>query len=157
MSNTLFLLFHIDLRPSNSIIDGRLLLMDGPKIRERFIATSGAPQWQQRGDYDKKARGPIPRPDKAGLDWYEVATKPDWVPDVPGIEGEFYEIFPTEVTLADGDKRSHFGIHRDANAPGSAGCIVLPTPAGWSAFKQQMARLHNSGVDRLPLQIDYAG
>ena len=155
MSN-LFLLFHIDLRPQSSIVDGRLLLMEGHKVRERFVATSGAPQWQQPGDFKQRARGPIPRPDKVGIECYEVATKPEWVPDVPGIEGEFFEIFPTTVTLGDGSERSHFGVHRDANAPGSAGCIVLPTPGGWEGFKSQMAKLAKCGVSRIPLQIDYA-
>ena len=155
MSN-LFLLFHLDLRAAPGIIDGRLLLMEGHKVRERFVATSGAPQWQQPGDFTQKARGPIPRPDKVGIDCYEVGTTPEWVPEVPGIEGEFFEVWPTEVVLPDGSKRSHFGIHRDANAPGSAGCIVLPTPGAWAGFKRQMAELAKQGIKRIPLQIDYS-
>jgi hypothetical protein len=54
-----------------------------------------------------------------------------------------------------GEKRSHFGIHRDANAPGSAGCIVLPTQTGWNSFKRQMEDLADAGIKQIPLQIDY--
>jgi hypothetical protein len=151
-----FLLFHIDLRTATHLLDGRLLLMDGHNVRSRFIATSGAPQWQQRGDFTAKGRGPIPRPDICGLECYQVDTRPHWVPDVAGIEGEFYEIHPTEVTIPGGEKRSHFGIHRDANAPGSAGCIVLPTKSGWDSFKSQMKRLEGMGIKQIPLQVDYA-
>jgi hypothetical protein len=154
--NTPFLLFHIDLRKSGGIIDGRLLLMEGSKIRERYIATSGTPDWQRRGDFDEIAKGPIPRPDIVNLDCYKVLTKADYVPEVVGIEGNFYAILPNAVQVPGGPKRSHFGIHRDANVPGSAGCVVLPTKIGWEAFQKQMKRLQDEGIEEIDLQIDYA-
>jgi hypothetical protein len=150
-----YLFFHIDLRPSSKIIDGRMQLMDGAKIIERYIATSGLPQWQQRGDHTQKARGPIPRPDKVGIQYYEVSTTSEYVPDVPGISGEFFPIFPTEVELADGRKRSHFGIHVDANTPGSAGCPVIVNPEAFDAFCERMKALGDQGFATIPLQIDY--
>ena len=156
--NSEYLLFSMELRPASQLLRGRLVLMEGARMREQYIATSGAPQWQQWNDQGVKAAGPIPRCDQVGIPFYEVLTKADFVPASvqPGIAGNFYEIFPNQVTTKEGSKRSHFGIHFDANAPGSAGCVVLTTDGGWEGFQRQMARLSAAGVERLPLQIVYS-
>jgi hypothetical protein len=44
---------------------------------------------------------------------------------VQGIDGDAYAITPFEVRTTDGVKRSDLMIHRDANVPGSMGCIVM--------------------------------
>lgn len=150
------LLFTLDPRPSNGLLLGRLLLMDGPVMLERFNATSGLPGWQQSGDFNQVARGYIPRPDLVGISYYEVTTKGDFVTpaEQPGIAGNFYAITPSEVTVK-GVTRGLFGIHRDANVPGTNGCIGLVTTMGWQGFQEWMLKLNKQGVLSLPLQVDY--
>lgn len=152
--NNPHLFLHMALQSSGELLEGRLLLMEGPKIIKRYRVTTGCPGWQQWDDQDKLARGPIPRCDLVGIDHYEVVTKADYVPEVIGIEGNFYEILPTEVSIY-GIARSHFGIHRDANVPGSSGCPVLTTQNGWADFQKQMAEI-NKEYERIPLQVDYS-
>ncbi|MBE9031600.1 hypothetical protein IQ266_17850 [filamentous cyanobacterium LEGE 11480] len=62
---------------------------------------------------------------------------------------------PTEVSLGDGTRRSHFGIHIDANHPGSAGCPVIVNPPAFKDFCQRMKGFKNKGIDKIALQIDY--
>ena len=150
------LLFHMNLRPSGSLLKGRLLLMDGHRLKQRYIATSGAPQWQQWQDQGARGKGPIPRCDQVGLPEYTVCTTRH-TSDIPGISGGCYDILPVTLpALKCGTARSHFLIHYDANAPGSAGCIVLTTEGGWAHFEGQMAELREGGIDQLPLQVDYS-
>ena len=59
------------------------------------------------------------------------------MPDTKGVEGSFYQILPFEVPT-DGAIRGDFGIHFDANVPGSLGCIVLTTQRGWDAFRRDV-------------------
>jgi hypothetical protein len=54
------------------------------------------------------------------------------MPGVRGVEGNFYKINPHMVTV-NGVQRGDFGVHFDANAPGSSGCVVLRTAVGWEA------------------------
>lgn len=152
-----FLLFTLDTRESSQLIDGRLLLMEGALIKERYVATSGLPGWQQRGDHDQVARGPIPRPDLVGISHYMVTTKADFVTaaEQPGIAGNFYAVTPSEVNVG-GITRGLFGIHRDANVPGTNGCVGIVTPKGWAAFQERMLELNKQGIAELPLQVDYS-
>jgi hypothetical protein len=157
MFDNYFLLFTLDCYRTDSLIAGRLLLMNGPHIVERFIATSGLPGFQFSGSYSLTARGPIPRPDIAGLPYYTVTTSADYVTaeEQPGIAGNFYAVTPDEVHL-NGVTRGLFGIHRDANVPGTNGCVGLLTASGWDAFQEHMLKLHDAGVKSLPLQVDYS-
>lgn len=73
-----------------------------------------------------------------------------------GVRGNFYRILPYEVVTLEGTKRGDFGIHLDANDPGSLGCIVLD----WHNFKdfeKQMTslRLHEQ-VKEIPLHCFYS-
>ncbi|MBD2775177.1 hypothetical protein ICL16_24720 [Iningainema sp. BLCCT55] len=54
-----------------------------------------------------------------------------------------------------GQQRGDFGIHRDANVPGSAGCVVLTTIPGWEGFQLDMRNLATSGVQKVPLLVSY--
>ncbi|MBD2773177.1 hypothetical protein ICL16_14150 [Iningainema sp. BLCCT55] len=54
-----------------------------------------------------------------------------------------------------GRQRGDFGVHRDANIPGSAGCIVLGTAPGWAGFQADMQKLAASGVRVIPLLVSY--
>ncbi|MBE9030317.1 hypothetical protein IQ266_11300 [filamentous cyanobacterium LEGE 11480] len=132
--------------------------MGGPTSSSvTLIATSCLLRWQQRGDYDQVAKGPILRPDKVGIQHYWVATTPEWMPNVPGIAGEFFEILPTDGSLEDGMRRSHFWVHVDANYPGSAGCPVIVNPSAFDDFCKRIAEFKAQGIAKIPLQIDYPG
>lgn len=149
-----FLLFHMDLGRSNSIIEGRLILLDANRIIERYIATSGSIGNQSFEMLSAKGRGPIPAQYECGITNYTVQTKPIYMPHIRGVEGNFYKIDPHNVNIW-GTGRGDFGIHDDANSPGSAGCVVLPTKEGWNGFQKQMTEIAKTGVSSIPLLISY--
>lgn len=141
------LLFTMDLGASVDLIYGNLQLNypDGKLID--YLATSGCAQWQQPEDQSARARGPIPA-------WnYKVPTTPYWV-DTRGIEGWFFHITPDPVII-NGVTRGEFGIHYDANVPGSAGCIVLKNFPGWQRFCDRMEAIAKSGIKSIPLSVNY--
>ncbi len=86
---------------------------------------------------------------------WQVLTKPIYMPQVKGVEGNFYKINPHNVVTDKGGKRGDFGIHRDANAPGSLGCIVM-TGDRFKDFENALASLRKQGVDELPLFVSYS-
>jgi hypothetical protein len=86
-----------------------------------------------------------------------VTTLADFVSpqEQPGIAGNFYAITPSEVTVG-GVTRGLFGIHRDANVPGTNGCVGVVTPTGWAALQEWMLKLNKLGIKEVPLQVDYS-
>ena len=77
------------------------------------------------------------------------------MPEVRGVEGNFYQIDPHEVKI-NGTLRGDFGVHFDANVPGSSGCVVIRTSVGWQAFEKDMKALLTSGVNEIPLVVSYS-
>jgi hypothetical protein len=77
-------------------------------------ATSGAPGFQYSGAWTIQKRGVIP----PARDW-KINIRRDFESNVKGVEGRFFPILPDRFG------RSALGLHRDANAPGSAGCVVV--------------------------------
>lgn len=143
------LIFTMDLADNSNLILGNLKLIypDGEAID--YLATSGCASWQQQGDQWERAKGPIPQ----GFD-YKIPTTPDWS-DTRGIEGNFFHITPDPVASPTGLTRSEFGIHFDANVPGSAWCIVLCRQLGWERFCDRMRAIAKSGIDYIPLKVAY--
>ena len=90
-----------------------------------------------------------------GLKFYTVSTKPIPMPRTKGVEGNFYQILPFEVITDKGGKRSDFGIHKDANAPGSRGCIVMSGDR-FEQFEQAMKELRTQGISEIPLFVQYS-
>jgi hypothetical protein len=156
MSYILF--FIMKLEDDSSLKTGRLELIDttANRVVDRYLATSGAPGYQNTDDQTAKGKGCIPRTDLAQIGSYFVATNPIDLTAVRGVEGAFYTISPGRVTLKSGQVRGDFGVHFDANVPGSAGCVVLTTKVGWDGFKQQMARIAKEGINQIPLFIGYS-
>jgi hypothetical protein len=149
------LLYHQHLADTPSLIEGRLLLIevDIQAIADTYIASSGLPGFQNYSDLLTVGKGCIPPNSRVGIK-YTVSSVPYYMPDIKGVEGNFYAIAPSEVTIG-GVKRGDFGIHFDANLPGSAGCIVLRTAVGWQAFELAMKRL--SVVDTsISLLVSYS-
>lgn len=140
----------MQLKVASDLLYGSLQLVypDGKPID--YIATSGCAGWQQPGDQWERGRGPIPQ----GFN-YQIPTVPYWS-NTRGIEGNFFHITPDPVVSPSGRDRSEFGIHFDANVPGSAGCIVLRNRSGWEAFCDRMRAIAKSGVKFIPLKVAYS-
>ncbi len=149
------LIFFMDLGTAKHLIEGRLIAYDCKKhkIDQRYIATSGCINNQRWDSQDDSGRGPIPRNDQVGNDYYTVDTTPLYLPQ-RGIEGNFYKIDPHLVNIW-GKTRGDFGIHFDANVPGSAGCIVIRNKGAWGDFQAMMKHYKDAGISKVPLTIEY--
>lgn len=88
------------------------------------------------------------------LNHWRVETTPVNLSHVKGVAGDFFRILPFEVTTDKGGKRSDLGIHLDANAPGSMGCIVMDYKR-FNFFKQAMVQMKRL-TKELPLYIRYS-
>lgn len=123
------LFFAMQLDNSPQLNRGRIFLIDDDRgIVGRWVATSGVGSFQDMGDWSKQGGGVIPPlyEVKDAPSFYKVSTKPVDLRHVKGVEANGYAISPFEVVTKQGVKRSDLLIHKDANAPGSLGCIVLP-------------------------------
>lgn len=121
----------------------------------KLQALSGCTRYQYRGAWREKGRGCLPPSTIIAPTKYTVSTQRLWLPHVRGVEGSFYAIAPFMVTAAPGIQRGDFGIHFDANMPGSAGCIVLPLQDHWDVFRHLMADFRFKGIKQLPLTVKY--
>jgi hypothetical protein len=135
-----------------------------------WSVTSGLPGHQGPEDYIIKGRGPIPatnilrahcRDAQGGCEYrdWQVSTF-GLDSNVRGIEGLFFPIVPCNIFVdIPGENadvcRGHFGIHRDANCPGSSGCPVFTIPAEFDHFCAVMADLRKQRIDWLPLEVVY--
>jgi hypothetical protein len=151
------LLYHQHLQRTTELIEGRLLLIDSEpiSITNTYIATSGLPNNQRFDCLALPGRGAIPQNSLVEIDCYWVETKPIYMPQVRGVEGNFYKIEPHTVTI-NGVERGDFGVHFDANVPGSSGCVVLRTTIGWQAFEKDMRLLLTNGITEIPLLVSYS-
>lgn len=119
-----------------------------------WIATSSISTKQGKESFHQ--RGGLLPPDyrcKGKIQW-RVKLQPVYLP-VKGVEGNFYPISPHQVITDRNGIRSDFGIHRDANVPGSMGCIVMSDSRFWS-FETEMNNLRSRGVTELPLFVTYS-
>lgn len=114
-----------------------LLDQDQGQVNE-WLVTSSHVNGQQRGDQYRRGGLIPPAHHVQNLDKWLVNLSPEDSSHVKGVEGNFYRILPYEVTTQQGTKRSALGIHRDANAPGSLGCIVM-NDYNWNDFEATMA------------------
>lgn len=151
------LLYHQQLQDNSNLIEGRLLLIDKSinAIKNTYIATSGQANYQSFNALATRGRGPIPSVNAVGIDNYTVSTSPIYMPNLKGIEGNFYKIDPHFVKVS-GVQRGDFGVHFDANVPGSAGCVVVRTSLGWAGFQADMKNLAAAGFKDVPLLVSYA-
>ncbi|GAA6621590.1 hypothetical protein [Scytonema sp. NUACC26] len=149
------LFYHCQLRKSSNLLTGRLLLIDtdATKIICEVEACSGAIGHQTVDDLDVVARGGIPEASMAGLDHYAVNTV-ELSTNLKGIEGEYFNVLPREF-IVNGIKRSLIEIHRDANAPGTAGCIGVVN-AHWQKFRQAIKSQRERGIKQIPLLVNYS-
>ena len=116
-----------------------------------WTVTSSHINGQQEGDQHQRGGLIPPVHHVKNLKKYEVMLIPEDSRQVKGVEGNFYRILPYEIETKSGGKRSALGIHRDANLPGSMGCIVM-NQFNFDDFEETMAWVRkNFYFDRLPL------
>lgn len=144
-------------RPVASLIYGELslILSGGLETAIKLRATSGLAGFQYQRSWLQRQKGPLP-PTNVILQRARWVMSCDryWLPKVRGVEGSFYALLPYEVQLGS-ITRGDFGIHYDANVPGSAGCIVIPDQPHWDAFRTLVAQARNLGTTTLPLEVRY--
>lgn len=90
-----------------------------------------------------------------GLKFWEIETSPVDLRGVKGVAGNFYRLLPHAVTTDKGGKRSDFGVHLDANVPGSMGCIVMDARR-FKQFENQMKLLNQKGTKKIKLLVFYS-
>jgi hypothetical protein len=123
-----FLVFSMPLDNTPQLNRGRLVLYDWDEgVIGRWVATTGLGMWQKIGGWSRQGGGVIPATYQCNPTFanYWVQVAPLDLSHVKGVEGDAYPITPFAVTTKDGIKRSDLLIHKDANVPGSMGCIVL--------------------------------
>lgn len=137
------------------LINGTLLIKeDINQAGVKLTARSGLAGYQTNGAWRIKGRGPIPPSQQIIPQKWSVSTQRLWMPDVKGVEGSFYPIAPFQVSLL-GIARGDFGIHFDANIPGSSGCIVIRQQDHWDLFREKMAEFRLEGLQQIPLFVVY--
>ena len=132
---------------------GRLSLnqLNPPKTLTVWTATSSISTKQQPESFHQRG-GIIPPQYRCNIPCWSVETSPIPMPKTKGVEGNFYKINPHSVTTDKGEIRGDFGIHLDANVPGSMGCIVL-NPVNFAKFESIMKALK---VSSIPLFVFYS-
>lgn len=147
--------FLMTLEPSPKLLIGQFELLKDDEILGVWPATSGTRGNQSKNDYWARGRGPIP-PSIPGKRDYTFNVKGRYSLATKGIEGLAYPIAPDPIISLDGtERRSEVMIHRDANVPGSAGCIVLGIDE--AAYKAFNALIWSVGKDEsaVPLLVAY--
>lgn len=148
--------FTFPLGHSDSLIVGKLEFIKNDVVYNTVQCTSSLPGRQYSGSWNRRG-GLIPPTSMvknktgAGL---TVKTDPIFMPNVTGVSGNFYQIFPFEMET-DRDTRGDWGIHRDANTPGSMGCIVAVTQLGWQAVQREFRQLSGIGIRSVELVVIY--
>lgn len=149
-------MFSMPLDNTPQLNQGRLVLYDWDKGHiGRWVATSGLGQWQKIGGWSKQGGGVCPAPYQCNPTFanYWMQVSPLDLTHVKGVEGNGYELAPFEVRTKEGVKRSDLLVHRDANVPGSMGCIVLPGDE-FEDFERTVA-LELIGHERIKLWVQY--
>lgn len=112
--------------------------------------TSSHANGQQRGDQHQKGGLIPPVHHVPEIKKWEVDLDPIYMPEHKGVRGNFYRILPYVVRTSKGGVRGDFGVHLDANAPGSLGCPVM-NAYNWSDFESTIAKIKaQSQVKTIP-------
>jgi hypothetical protein len=148
--------FLMKLGDSPSLLTGQFEILDDDKVLKAYPATSGVAGYQSSiDDTWRRGRGPIPRSIPGKRD-YSINIKGRYSLATKGIEGLAYPISPDPIISLEGDaSRSEIMLHRDANVPGSAGCIVLRVSVDeYKEFNDYIWSIARD-VTKLPLLVKY--
>jgi len=153
-----FLDFSLALDKDTHLEHGRLILRSinggGGRTHQVWVSTTSLGTKQTPDGFHARG-GPIPPEYRVpSIRSWDVLTTPIALPQTKGVEGSFYKILPFEVKTDKGGVRSDLGIHKDANVPGSMGCIVMAGDR-FQSFEAEMTKLRKAGVTQLPLFINY--
>jgi len=153
---SLRLVFNAHFNRDNGLDYGRLSINDDHRGVTNIWRASTSHASKQYPESFHERGGMLPPTYRVpGLPFYTVSTKPIPMPQTKGVRGNFYQILPFEVVTDKGGKRSDFGIHKDADAPGSLGCIVMSGDR-FNQFEAAMQQLRSQGIDQLPLGVYYS-
>lgn len=119
-----------------------------------WVATSST---ANRQSYRKQFQkyGCIPANNVTRGKKYHIRTTPEDSRHIRGVEGNFYRVYPNVIHTVRNTTRSACGIHKDANTPGSLGCIVMSSDR-FDDFENAIEILKNRGIERIPLQVQYS-
>lgn len=156
LKDSSLLVFYMRTTYSTVLLEGKLLLIKGGKLLKKYDATSGCVGWQSRSRVNAKGKGALPPNCDVANKSYLVQTQALNRVNVKGIEGNAFAILPSSLNIS-GVQRGDFMIHRDANQPGSAGCIVLTNSNEWPDFQVEMKDLFSSNIKQISLIVDYYG
>ncbi len=135
---------------------GRLSLINFGTEETKIIKASSGYRTKQYAECFHEWGGMLPPAYRCEGDFFwKVATKPIPMPGHRGVRGNFYQISPFEVKTDRGGRRSDFGIHLDADAPGSLGCIVTDA-SRFAELEKWMVELNRSGLAKVPLIVGYS-
>lgn len=152
-----FLIFSSHFDRDRGIDVGRLILHHLKHGHQKiWKAYSSHANGQDFSDFHKRGGMLPPQYRIKNLPHWTVFTHPIDSSHVKGVEGSFYRITPYQVTTDMGGIRSAFGIHRDADAPGSLGCIVMSDDRFAADFESQARKLWLEGVNEVPLIVVYS-
>lgn len=151
-----FLLFTLHFDRDRGLDQGRLSLnhLDDGTF-DIWLATSSISTKQGKESFHYRGGLLPPQYRVPKLKNWSVDLNPIPMPHTRGVEGNFYRLLPFEVRTDRGGVRSDFGIHKDANTPGSMGCIVM-SDRRFAEFEAKMQGLRIAGVNRLPLFVQYS-
>ena len=120
-----------------------------------WVACSSHRTLQGRESFHRRGGYLPPQYRVPGLPCWTVNLDPIDLSNHKGVRGNFYILSPTEVKTDRGGVRSDFGIHKDANAPGSLGCIVMDSDR-FADFEDKMASLREQSIHQLSLFVFYS-
>lgn len=116
----------------------------------QWLCTSSHANGQRRGSQHKRGGLIPPVHHVRNLKRWTVDLKPIYLPNNKGVRGNFYKILPYSVTTVAGQARGDFGIHLDANVPGSLGCPVM-NKHNWDDFEKTIQQIKaTSQVNKIP-------
>jgi hypothetical protein len=164
--------FVLNTNKSTSLVVGVLQLIKDDVLVNEYKATSSYKGKQYDGSWNEKG-GLIPHTDvlkdiRGESSFYEVNTTPISMPNVKGVNGDFFQITPFATTMKNGVERGDFGVHSDKyndlqgfdyNMPksgeGTFGCIGLQTGKGYDAFRRDMKNIKAEGFKSVELLVKY--
>ena len=156
IAQSYILIFSAHFNRDSGLDQGRLVLENLITGHQAiWIASSSHTKGQEKEGFHYKG-GMIPPAYRCPkLAQWMVETQPLDLSHVRGVAGNFYRLLPFEVTTDKNGVRGDFGIHLDANVPGSLGCPVM-TAERFNDFENTMTRLRKEGVEKLPFVPIYS-
>jgi hypothetical protein len=164
--------FVLNTNRSSKLIVGSLQFLKDDELINEYKATSSYKGFQYDGSWNQKGGLSPPtevlKQRRGANSFYEVNTTPIKMPNVKGVNGDFFQILPFSTIMSNGVERGDFGVHRDywnkqqgfpENIPmsgaGTLGCIGFQTGRGEAAFKRDINKIKKEGVKSIELIVKY--